>query len=179
MANITAAMVKELREETSAGMMDCKTALNEVDGDIDAAIDWLRKKGLSKAAKKAGRVAAEGLVGGRVRGPHGGDPRGELRDRLRCPQRAVPGFRPRSRQDRPHGRRHGAESLEAAHFPGSQTTVKDRLQELIATIGENMSLRRVPKLEVSKGVIATYVHNAVTEASARSASSWRSNPRAT
>ncbi len=162
MANITAAMVKELREATSAGMMDCKNALNEVGGDIDAAIDWLRKKGLSKAAKKAGRVAAEGLVAVEFLGPHGRDPRSELRDRLRCAQRPVPGLRPRSRQDRPHGRRHG-ESLAAAHFPGSQTTVKDRLQELIATIGENMSLRRVAKLEVSKGVIASYVHNAVTE----------------
>ena len=122
--------------------MDCKNALNETGGDLEAAIDWLRKKGLAKAAKKAGRVAAEGLVAVESSGPSRGDPGGQLRDRLRRPQRPVPGLRPRSGQDRAHGRRRRSRRLEAAHFPGSQTTVKDRLQELIATIGENMTLRR-------------------------------------
>ena len=88
---ITAAMVKELREKTGAGMMDCKNALNEVGGDVEAAVDWLRKKGLSKAAKKSGRVAAEGLVASRlVEGPKGVDRRGQFRDRLRRPQRRFP-----------------------------------------------------------------------------------------
>src|SRR5215210_3033157 len=123
MATVTAAMVKELREKTGAGMMDCKNALNETDGDIEAGVDWLRKKGLAKAAKKAGRVASKiALMGGET-----------------------------------------VEALQAMHFPGSQTTVGDRTQELIATIGENMTLRRLAKMSVDQGFVATYVHNAVTE----------------
>ena len=162
MANITAAMVKELRETTSAGMMDCKTALAETNGDMEAAIDWLRKKGLSKAAKKAGRVAAEGLVAV--------ESSGHTATILEV--NSETDFVARNDQFQAFVREAAKialmgngtiESLEAAHFPGSQTTVKDRLQELIATIGENMTLRRVAKLEVSKGVIASYVHNAVTE----------------
>ena len=95
MANITAAMVKELREKTGAGMMDCKNALNETNGDIEAAVDWLRKKGLAKAAKKSGRVAAEGLVAVAVRGQSRRRRRGQFRDRLRRPQRRFPGARAR------------------------------------------------------------------------------------
>ncbi len=162
MANITAAMVKELRDKTSAGMMDCKTALNETNGDIEAAVDWLRKKGLSKAAKKAGRVAAEGLVAV--------ESAGHTATILEV--NSETDFVARNDQFQAFVREAAKialmgdgtiESLEAAHFPGSQTTVKDRLQELIATIGENMTLRRVTKLEVSKGLISSYVHNAVTE----------------
>jgi elongation factor Ts len=162
MANITAAMVKELRESTGAGMMDCKSALNETNGDIEAAIDWLRKKGLSKAAKKAGRVAAEGLVA--VESP------GHQATILEV--NSETDFVARNDQFQAFVREAAKialmgdgsiEALETARFPGSQTTVKERLQELIATIGENMTLRRLQKLEVSKGVIATYVHNAVTE----------------
>jgi elongation factor Ts len=162
MANITAAMVKELRDKTSAGMMDCKTALNETNGDIEAAVDWLRKKGLSKAAKKAGRVAAEGLVAV--------ESAGHTATILEV--NSETDFVARNDQFQAFVREAAKialmgdgtiESLEAAHFPGSQTTVKDRLQELIATIGENMTLRRVAKLEVSKGLISSYVHNAVTE----------------
>ena len=89
MAEITAALVKELREKTGAGMMDCKKALAETDGDMEAAVDWLRAKGLATAAKKAGRVAAEGLVGVAVGGTQGRRGRGQLRDRLRRPQRAF------------------------------------------------------------------------------------------
>src|SRR5215217_7948692 len=162
MANITAAMVKELREATGAGMMDCKNALNETSGDLEAAVDWLRKKGLSKAAKKAGRVAAEGLVAVESSGHQA----------TILEVNSETDFVARNDQFQAFAREAAkialmgdgtVESLEAAHFPGSQTTVRDRLQELIATIGENMTLRRIAKLEVSKGVIASYVHNAVTD----------------
>ena len=91
MAKITAQMVKDLRDKTGAGMMDCKAALGETAGDMEAAVDWLRKKGLSKAAKKAGRVAAEGLIGVAIKGTKGVDGRGQFRDRLRRAQRPVPG----------------------------------------------------------------------------------------
>ena len=162
MANITAAMVKELREKTGAGMMDCKTALNETGGDLEAAIDWLRKKGLAKAAKKAGRVAAEGLIAVESSG----------HTAAVVEVNSETDFVARNDQFQAFVREAAkialmgdgtVEALQDAHFPGSQTTVKDRLQELIATIGENMTLRRLQKLEVSRGVIASYVHNAVTE----------------
>ena len=91
MTTISASLVKELRDKTGAGMMDCKTALTETKGDIESAVDWLRKKGLSKAANKAGRIAAEGLIGVDRQGQVGRDRRGQLGDRLRRPQRAVPG----------------------------------------------------------------------------------------
>ena len=93
MAEITAALVKDLRDKTGAGMMDCKKALTETGGDMEAAIDWLRKKGLAAAAKKAGRVAAEGLVGVAVDGTAGRAGRSQRRDRFRRPQRRVPGLR--------------------------------------------------------------------------------------
>jgi elongation factor Ts len=162
MANITAALVKELRDKTGAGMMDCKAALNETAGDLEAAVDWLRKKGLAKAAKKAGRVAAEGLVAVESSGHQAAI----------LEVNSETDFVARNDQFQAFAREAAkialmgngtVESLEAAHFPGSPTTVKDRLQELIATIGENMTLRRLQKLEVSKGVIASYVHNAVSE----------------
>ena len=162
MANITAAMVKDLREKTGAGMMDCKGALNETNGDLEAAVDWLRKKGLAKAAKKAGRTAAEGLVAVESSG----------RTAAIVEVNSETDFVARNDQFQAFVRETaklalmGAgtlEALEATHFPGSQTTIRDRLQELIATIGENMTLRRIAKLEVSKGVIASYVHNAVTD----------------
>jgi elongation factor Ts len=162
MANITAAMVKDLREKTGAGMMDCKGALNETNGDLEAAVDWLRKKGLAKAAKKAGRTAAEGLVAVKSSG----------RTAAIVEVNSETDFVARNEQFQAFVRETaklalmGAgtlEALEATHFPGSQTTIKDRLQELIATIGENMTLRRVAKLEVTQGLIATYVHNAVAD----------------
>ncbi|HKH97038.1 MAG TPA: translation elongation factor Ts [Beijerinckiaceae bacterium] len=162
MANITAAMVKDLREKTGAGMMDCKGALNETGGDLEAAVDWLRKKGLAKAAKKAGRTAAEGLVAVESSG----------RTAAIVEVNSETDFVARNDQFQAFVRETaklalmGAgtlEALEATHFPGSQTTIKDRLQELIATIGENMTLRRVAKLEVTQGLIATYVHNAVAD----------------
>ena len=112
MAAISASLVKDLREKTGAGMMDCKNALTEVAGDIEAAVDWLRKKGLSKAAKKSGRVAAEGLVAVAVRGNDGVVDRGEFRDRFRRAQRRFPEARAHHRQRRARegrDRRRGAE----------------------------------------------------------------------
>ena len=162
MATITAAMVKDLREKTGAGIMDCKGALNEVGGDVEAAIDWLRKKGLAKAAKKAGRVAAEGLVAVESSG----------RTAVALEVNSETDFVARNDAFQAFSREAAKlalntdgtlEGLEAAHFPGSSETVKDKLQNLIATIGENMTLRRVAKLDLGKGVIASYVHNQVTD----------------
>src|SRR3954467_5169227 len=144
MASVTAAMVKELREKSGAGMMDCKSALNESGGDIEAAIDWLRKKGLAKAAKKAGRVAAEGLIAVESAGHTAAilEVNSETDFVARNDQ-----FQAFVREAAKIGLMGNGtiESLETATFPGSSTTVKDRLQELIATIGENMTLRRIAK----------------------------------
>ena len=162
MASVTAAMVKDLREKTGAGMMDCKAALNETQGDIEAAVDWLRKKGLAKAAKKAGRTAAEGLVG--VESPGRSAAMVEINSETDFVARndAFQAFVREATQVAlmvaP-----SVEALEAAHMPGSTTTLKDKIQELVATIGENMTIRRVAKLEVKHGVVATYVHNQISE----------------
>ena len=162
MATITAALVKDLREKTGAGMMDCKAALTEVGGDIEAAVDWLRKKGLSKAAKKAGRTAAEGLVA--VESPGRSAAIVEVNSETDFVARND-AFQAFTREAAKIALMTdgSVEALGDAHFPGSTTTVKDKLQELIATIGENMTLRRSAKLEVTHGVVATYVHNQVTE----------------
>jgi elongation factor Ts len=160
MANVTAAMVKDLREKTGAGMMDCKAALNETAGDIEAAVDWLRKKGLSKAAKKAGRVAAEGLIGVESSGHVATVVEINSETDFVARNEQFQGFVREAAKIALMGDG-TVETLEATHVPGSQTTVKDRLQELIATIGENMTLRRTAKLQVSKGVIASYIHNSV------------------
>ena len=162
MANITAALVKELREKTGAGMMDCKGALNETNGDLEAAVDWLRKKGLAKAAKKAGRVAAEGLVAVESAGRHAAIV--EVNSETDFVARND-GFQSFAREAAKLALNTDGtlEGLEAATFPGSSTTVKDTLSNLIATIGENMTLRRVAKVEVAKGVIASYVHGQISE----------------
>ncbi len=162
MANITAGMVKELREKTGAGMMDCKTALNENNGDIEAAVDWLRKKGLAKAAKKAGRVAAEGLVALQVNGVDAAVVEVNSETDFVARNDQFQGFV----RDAVTLAATGAatlEALESAQIPGSGASVKDRLQELIATIGENMTLRRVEALKVGQGVIGSYVHGAVND----------------
>jgi elongation factor Ts len=162
MANISAAMVKDLRDKTGAGMMDCKAALAETNGDVEAAVDWLRKKGLSKAAKKAGRTAAEGLIAVESSG----------HTAAIVEVNSETDFVARNEQFQAFAREAAklalmgdgtVPSLEVARFPGSQSTVKDRLQELVATIGENMSIRRMAKLTVPHGFIATYVHGAVSE----------------
>ena len=160
MAQITAALVKELREKTGAGMMDCKKALNEAEGDIEGAIDWLRKKGLSAAAKKSGRVTAEGLVG---------VAQADLKAAM-VEVNAETDFVARNEhfQNFVSEVAHAAlsvgddlEKLKAAVLKSGRT-VADELTHLIATIGENMSIRRARVLSVPSGVVATYVHSAVS-----------------
>ena len=162
MANITAAMVKELREKTGADMMDCKGALNETQGDLEAAVDWLRTKGLAKAAKKAGRVAAEGLVAVESAGHHAAIVEVNSETDFVARNDAFQAFA-REAAKMALDSDGTLDSLQAAHFPGGSETVSEKLQNLIATIGENMNLRRVAKLDVSKGVIASYVHGQISE----------------
>jgi len=159
MAEITAAAVKELRERTGAGMMDCKKALAETNGDMETAVDWLRAKGLSAAAKKAGRTAAEGLVGVAVEGTRGAavEVNSETDFVAKNEQfqefvRNVAGIALAKGGD--------VDALKGAAYPGGGT-VEEKLTDNIATIGENQSLRRVAVVEVSKGAVVPYVHNAV------------------
>jgi elongation factor Ts len=158
MANITAAMVKELRDMTGAGMMDCKNALGENNGDMEAAIDWLRTKGLAKAAKKAGRVAAEGLVGVAVDAGTGALVEVNSETDFVARNDEFKGFVKRAAE---LGLSAGGdtEKLLASSYEG-EATVADTLKTLIAKIGENMSVRRAAALSVNPGVVATYVHNA-------------------
>jgi elongation factor Ts len=162
MAAISASLVKDLREKTGAGMMDCKNALTEVAGDIEAAVDWLRKKGLSKAAKKSGRVAAEGLVAVAVRGNSGVvvevNSETDFVARNEDFQKLV-----RSIADVAVTK--GATDVDALKnetYPGGGT-VGEAISNAIATIGENMTLRRAAKLSVSSGVIGQYVHAPISE----------------
>lgn len=158
MSNISASLVKELRDKTGAGMMDCKNALSEVDGDMEAAVDWLRTKGLAKAAKKAGRVAAEGLVGVRSEGTAGAvvEVNSETDFVARNEQfqdmvTQISGVALETGGD--------ADAVLAADYPGSGKSVADYITEMVATIGENMSVRRCLKLSVESGAVASYVHN--------------------
>ncbi len=162
MAEITAALVMELRAKSGVGMMDCKKALQETDGDINAAIDWLRAKGLSKAAKKADRVAAEGLVAvaskevgaGEVGAAIEFNAETDFVARNELFQKAAKKFAQLGLEHATVEGLHGAE-LEAGK------TVQDEVTNLIATVGENMQLRRAARLSVDEGVVASYVHNAV------------------
>ncbi len=159
MAEITAALVKELRDKTGAGMMDCKKALGETNGDIEAAVDWLRKKGLAAAAKKSGRVAAEGLVGAAT-----GANKGVVveinsetdfvarNDKFQDFVRTVTELALNNTAD--------VEALKQVAYPGTGRNVADELTHQIATIGENMNLRRAAAVEVGEGVVAAYVHSA-------------------
>jgi elongation factor Ts len=160
MAEITAALVRDLREKTGAGMMDCKKALVESNGDMEAAIDWLRKKGLSAAAKKSGRVAAEGLVGV-ASGPN----RAAMVE-----VNAETDFVARNETFQNFVSEVASlalsvgddiEALKAATFPGTTHSTQEQLTKLIATIGENMTIRRAKVLSVPSGAVATYMHNAV------------------
>jgi elongation factor Ts len=157
MAEVTAALVKDLREKTGAGMMDCKKALTEVAGDVEAAIDWLRKKGLAKAAKKAGRIAAEGLIGVAVNGDAGAlvEVNSETDFVARNDQ-----FKDFVKQVAQMALEVGgdAEKLLAQKMGGA--SVDETLKHMIAKIGENMSVRRTIALSVNPGVVASYVHNA-------------------
>jgi elongation factor Ts len=160
MANISAQMVKELRESTGAGMMDCKAALTETKGDMTAAQDWLRKKGLSKAAKKAGRVAAEGLIGVQVQGTKGVvvEVNSETdfvarNDLFQGLVKMIADVALTAGTD--------VEKINAAK--AGSITVAESISDTIAKIGENMTLRRAAGLTVGKGAIGSYVHNAVTD----------------
>ncbi|HXF88428.1 MAG TPA: translation elongation factor Ts [Xanthobacteraceae bacterium] len=160
MTNITAQMVKELRERTGAGMMDCKTALVETNGDMEAAVDWLRKKGLAKAAKRAGRVAADGLIGVAVKGTKGVlvevNSETDFVARNDLFQGLVQMIANTALEVGPE-----VERIKAAK--AGSMTIGEAIAETIAKVGENMALRRAAQLAVGNGVIARYMHNAVSE----------------
>ena len=158
MAEITAAMVKDLREKTGAGMMDCKAALSANNGDMEAAIDWLRAKGLAKAAKKSTRVAAEGLVGIAVNGLTGAavEVNSETdfvarNEKFQAMVAEISKLALAAGGD--------TEKLKTMKYPGSGHAVAEYVAEMVATIGENMSVRRTAVLSVKDGVIGSYVHN--------------------
>lgn len=164
MSNITAGMVKELREKTGAGMMDCKAALAETNGDMEAAVDWLRSKGLSKAAKKSGRTAAEGLVSVMASDDHKSAVVVEINSETDFVSRNEE-FQNFVRTATQRALDENANSLEdfgAIDF-GNGKSIADSLTDLVAKIGENMQLRRSAYHEVSEGVVASYVHNSVVE----------------
>jgi elongation factor Ts len=160
MADVSAAMVKELRDQTGAGMMDCKAALSETGGNLEAAVDWLRKKGLSKAAKKAGRVAAEGLVGVAVGATKG----------ILVEVNSETDFVARNDLFQGLVKMVADAALDAgasvdkilAAKAGS-ITIDEAIADTIAKVGENMSLRRAAELSIGKGAIGSYVHNAVSD----------------
>lgn len=165
MAGITAAMVKELRESTGAGMMDCKSALKETDGDMEAAVDWLRKKGLAKAAKKAGRTAAQGLVAVAVENDGKGatgvlveiNSETDFVARNDIFQKMVEDVAQTAISVNGD-----IEKLRAETFPGADKSVDDHIAEMVGQIGENMNLRRSASITVEEGVVASYVHGQVT-----------------
>ncbi|HEY4547872.1 MAG TPA: translation elongation factor Ts [Pedomonas sp.] len=160
MAEITASLVKELREKTGAGMMDCKKALNETNGDLEAAVDWLRTKGLAAAAKKAGRVAAEGLIGVAVSGTKGALVEVNSETDFVAKNELFQSF-VRTVTEIALEKGDDLDALANAAYPGGSGTVSEQLTQNIANIGENQSLRRAATLEVSQGVVAGYVHNAI------------------
>jgi len=158
MAEITAAMVKDLREKTGVGMMDCKAALAATNGDMDAAVDWLRAKGLAKAAKKSTRVAAEGLVGLSVAGSSGAvvEVNSETdfvarNEKFQAMVAEIAKLAVAASGD--------LEKLKTAKFPGSTHAVAEYVAEMVATIGENMTVRRTAALAVKNGAVASYIHN--------------------
>ena len=160
MAEVTATLVKELRDKTGAGMMDCKRALGETAGDMEAAVDWLRAKGLAKAAKKSTRVAAEGLVGIALNGTTGAvvEVNSETdfvarNEKFQAMVADIAKLALSAGGD--------TEKLKTAKFPGSQHAVAEYVAEMVATIGENMGVRRTSSLKVSNGVIGSYVHNQI------------------
>lgn len=162
MTNITAADVKKLRDMTGAGMMDCKNALTETNGDIEAAVDLLRKKGLSKAAKKSGRIAADGLIGIISKGTAGAvvEVNSETdfvarNDQFQALVRDVASLAPAAAGD--------LAKLLAATYPGTKNTVDAHVKEMVATIGENMSVRRTASVTVKDGVVADYMHSKVAD----------------
>jgi len=160
MADITAVMVKDLREKTGVGMMDCKAALAATSGNLEEAVDWLRAKGLAKAAKKSTRVAAEGLIGLCVKGTVGAlvEVNSETDFVARNEKFQVMVGEIAKLAINAHG---STEALKTMHFPGSAHAVAEYVAEMVATIGENMTVRRTAALAVKKGVIGSYVHNQI------------------
>ena len=160
MANISASMVKELRDKTGAGMMDCKAALGESGGDLESAVDWLRKKGLAKAAKKAGRVAAEGLIGIAIASNKGivvevnSETDFVARNDL---------FQGLVKMIADVALTTGTDVDKILAGRVGDRTVADAITETIAKVGENMTLRRAASVSVGKGVVASYVHNSVID----------------
>jgi elongation factor Ts len=160
MATITATMVKDLREKTGAGMMDCKAALNEAQGDMEVAVDWLRAKGLAKAAKKAGRVAAEGLIGLAA----------DAKQAALVEVNSETDFVARNQKFQEMVSAIAAvalkvkgdvDKLAAAKYGSGKATVAETVKEMIGSIGENMTLRRAAHLSAAKGVVASYMHNTI------------------
>ncbi|MEZ5811472.1 MAG: translation elongation factor Ts [Rhizobiaceae bacterium] len=160
--SISAAQVKQLRDMSGAGMMDCKAALTETGGDIEAAVDWLRAKGIAKADKKAGRTAAEGLIG----------VASDADSAVVVEVNSETDFVARNDAFQEIVRNVAAvalgtdgstEAVAAAGYPGAGKSVTDAIKDAVGTIGENMSFRRSAKLSVGKGTVATYVHNAVSD----------------
>ena len=158
MAEITAALVKDLREKTGAGMMDCKKALANNDGDVEAAVDWLRKQGLASAAKKSGRIASEGLVGVVTKGTKGAVVEVNAETDFVARNEQFQGF-VQQVTDLAIGTGDDLEALKTAKI--GSATVAETLTTLIATIGENMNLRRAAVLSVNSGVVVSYMHNAL------------------
>lgn len=160
MAQITAALVKELREKTSAGMMDCKKALNETDGDLNAAADWLRTKGIAKADKKASRIAAEGLVAVAISGSTGALV--EVNSETDFVARND-GFQAAVLEVAQLGLTVNSNIELASAITSGGVNVTEMFKKLVGKIGENMSFRRMTRLSVSQGVVAGYIHNAVID----------------
>lgn len=158
MGQVTAALVKQLRDKTGAGMMDCKKALSENDADVEAATDWLRKKGLAAAAKKAGRLASEGLIGVQVEATRGAlveiNSETDFVARNEDFQKLV-----RSVAELAPEANGNAERLQAMEIPTTGRTVTDEITQAVATIGENINFRRTEAIEVDEGVIGSYVHS--------------------
>lgn len=160
MAEISAALVKELREKTGAGMMDCKKALTESQGELEQAVDWLRKKGLSAAAKKAGRVASEGLIATASAEGKGAIVEVNSETDFVSRNETFQSFA-RTVADLALKRGDDMEKIRQAAFSSTGRNVADELTHMVATIGENMNLRRVSVLSVNLGVVAAYVHSAL------------------
>lgn len=162
MTTVTATMVKELRDKTGAGMMDCKTALTETSGNVEEAVDWLRKKGLSKAAKKADRVAADGLIGITAQATTGAvvEVNSETdfvarNEKFQDLVRQITSLAPAAAGN--------LAKLLAMPYPGQQASVTDHVQAMIATIGENLTVRRTAAISVGDGLVATYMHSRVAD----------------
>ena len=160
MAEITASLVKELREKTGAGMMDCKKALTETSGDLEGAVDWLRKKGLAAAAKKAGRVAAEGLVAVATADTVGAVVEVNSETDFVARNERFQAFANEAARQALTGNG-DLNTLLQAQYPETGRTIAEEVTHMVATIGENMNLRRISRIEVGSGVVASYVHNAL------------------